>query len=379
MTSSKAPKVLHYVHGGGTGSCRRVIALCVAHQRAGDFDNVLVFRGAPFNPRLPDELEQQGIGFYTVETDRPTQIIVKLMKVIRQVRPDVMVGHGYREHIHSRIAAVLTRIPVVIQVERNIEHYSFHTYLLSKLLERYTWKILCVSHAVRAALKKKHFNRHKLTVIYNGFDFSKLQPPPGLRFTDRENKAIMVARFSRQKDHNTLLRAFRLTLDRHPRAKLVLVGGADGDGEVLTAMEELAVDLNIEQAVSFTGKRDDVAELLWTARICVMSTHFEGLCGAVIEGMAAGCAVIGTNVDGVAELIQHGHTGLLVEENNAQDLASRLSYLLEHPIYAERLARNGRVFVEAHFGLDEMVDGYRQCFREALTTISDKHGQSLSR
>jgi len=372
MTANKAPRVLHYVHGGGTGSCRRVIALCVAHQRAGDFDNVLVFRGEPFDPYLPGQLETLGIRFYTVAADRPYNIIMKLLKLIRQVRPEVVVGHGYREHIHSRIAAVVAQIPVVIQVERNIEHYRIHTYLLSKILERYTWRVVCVSHAVRASLKKRFFDEKKLTVIYNGFDFSKLKPPSGLHFSDRENKAIMVARFSGQKDHDTLLRAFRLTLNSHPHVKLLLVGGADGNGEVLVAMEKLAADLNMLHAVSFVGKRDDVAELLWTARIFVMSTHFEGLCGAVIEAMAAGCAVIGTNVDGVAELIQHEHTGLLVEEDNAPELASQISYLLEHPVYAQQLARNGRNFVEAQFSLAKMADGYRRCFYEALTAKSGK-------
>jgi glycosyltransferase involved in cell wall biosynthesis len=276
------------------------------------------------------------------------------------------VGHGYREHIHARFAAVLCRVPVVIQVERNIEHYSFKTYWMSRLLERYSWKIVCVSFAVQSALAEAGFDRRKLMVIYNGLNLSSLKLASAAGFLSRENKVVMVARFRRQKDHSTLIRAFAQVVERYPWARLELVGGADGDGVCLRESWALARELKIDHAIGFLGQRNNVPEILSKTRIFVMSTHFEGLCGSVIEAMAAGCAVIGTNVGGVSELIEHGQTGLLVNENDVGGLSARICELLQDTDDAARLARNGQRFAEANFDLTQMAERYSQCFHEAL-------------
>ena len=85
---------------------------------------------------------------------------------------------------------------------------------------------------------------------------------------------------------------------------------------------------------------------------------------ALIEAMASGCACIGTDVVGVREVIQHGVTGLLVPENNAQALADAIAMLLVDPEKAENLGRAARVAVQQNFTLQVMNDNYTRLLFE---------------
>ena len=70
----------------------------------------------------------------------------------------------------------------------------------------------------------------------------------------------------------------------------------------------------------------------------MLSTHYEGMPLSLIEGMAAGCAVVGSQVVGVQEVVDSGRTGLLVEHANPQALADALATLLNQPQDAARMA-----------------------------------------
>jgi glycosyltransferase involved in cell wall biosynthesis len=87
---------------------------------------------------------------------------------------------------------------------------------------------------------------------------------------------------------------------------------------------------------------------------------------ALIEGMAAGCAVVGSRVPGVQELIRHGEDGLLVEAGSAQSLADALQQLLQDPLQAAALARAGRARALADYSRERMQAGYAELFLQLL-------------
>ncbi len=189
--STQAPytqklKTLHFVYGGGTGSTRRVVDLCKAHQKDQIFDCYLVFRGQPFDQHIAGELQSLGIGFTCIEGNSPLKIIYKLIKLIRTIRPEAMLSHGYHEHIHGRLAAIIAGVPVIIHVERNIERYNCFNNLLSRFLGLFTQKIVCVSKAVKDFLHTKGLSLQKLVVIYNGFQLERLRPPTGYEYENRK-------------------------------------------------------------------------------------------------------------------------------------------------------------------------------------------------
>ena len=83
-------------------------------------------------------------------------------------------------------------------------------------------------------------------------------------------------------------------------------------------------------------------ELLTTHQVCVLGTHYEGMPLALLEGMAAGCAVVGSAVPGVREVLDHGVDGLLVAENDPLAMADAFERVLRDPAEGARLGEGAQ-------------------------------------
>lgn len=137
---------------------------------------------------------------------------------------------------------------------------------------------------------------------------------------------LCIGRLNEQKGHLVLLEAFAAIRDRHPKARLVLVG----DGELRDLVEARLTALGIAQAVEITGwvGSDRVETELKAARIVVQPSFMEGLPVAIMEAMAARRPVISTYVAGIPELVRPGETGWLVPSGDAEGLAEAMDEAL---------------------------------------------------
>ena len=127
-------------------------------------------------------------------------------------------------------------------------------------------------------------------------------------------------------------------------------------------LEALAAQLGIAAQVEFPGVVRDVPARLMANRICVLSTHYEGMPLALLEGMAAGCAVVGSAVPGVREVLRDGEDGLLVPEADPVALADALERLLRDPDDAARMASNARAAALDRHGRELMNQRYEDLF-----------------
>jgi glycosyltransferase involved in cell wall biosynthesis len=96
----------------------------------------------------------------------------------------------------------------------------------------------------------------------------------------------------------------------------------------------------------------------------VLATHYEGLGLGLIEGMAAGCCGIGSDVEGVQEILTHGETGFLVPHQDAAALADTLAERLRDPEGSARIAAAGQRHVQATFDRQRMRQQYLALFRQ---------------
>jgi glycosyltransferase involved in cell wall biosynthesis len=137
---------------------------------------------------------------------------------------------------------------------------------------------------------------------------------------------------------------------------VLLAGG--GKASARRAAERLAQTLGLADQVTFLGHCNDVPGLLKGHQICVLSTHYEGMPLSLIEGMAAGCAVVGSRVVGVQEVIDSGRTGLLVDHASPEALADAFAALLAQPQDAARMAEAAHAEVLQRYGLGTMTARY---------------------
>jgi glycosyltransferase involved in cell wall biosynthesis len=359
-------KVVHFVTGGFSGATQVAADLARAALAAGSMQAVLVLRRkrSTQDARV-QALRAEGLQVELVPGWSNAATVWSLARLCRRLRPDVLIAHGFPEHLLGRWAALAAGVPHLVHVEHNArERYTASRLAQARWLARRTDRIVGVSEDVRDLLVGMGMPADRCVAIPNGIRLERFERAEAAPIEQREPGLVMAARFAKQKDHATLLRALhRLAADglRPP----LLLAGTGGNRHEQQA-RALCARLGLDGQVSFVGHVADLPALLMRHRIAVLSSHYEGFGLALAEGMAAGCVAIGTDVAGIRTLVRHDDTGLLVPHEDDAALAQAIASALRDPARASRLARAGRAYALAAFSRDTMLARYERLLREVV-------------
>lgn len=371
-TASLQPvRVLHFVTGGFSGGATQVaIALTTAALQGNAVQPLLVLRRKRHtDPGRIAELVAAGVPMQQVPGWSHVATVAALVRVCRDFKPDVLVAHGFSEHLWGRYAGLLAGVPCMVHVEHNTrERYTRWRLAQARWLAQRTDRIVGCSEGVRRVLLDMGMPPDRTIAIANGIRVEPFADADAQQFAHRTPGIVMVARISKQKDHATLLRAVALLRDRGLTPPVLFAGG--GKARPRAALEALAGQLGIAGQVQFLGVHRDVPGLLMGHQVCVLSTHYEGMPLALIEGMAAGCAVVGSAVPGVREVIRDGIDGRLVPEGDAEALAQALQALLEAPDAAARLGAAARATALHDYSRTRMNQEYEALFLQLARTAA---------
>jgi glycosyltransferase involved in cell wall biosynthesis len=299
--------------------------------------------------------------------------IWRIYKIIKQNGYDIIHCHSTKAGFVGRLAASLSRHKNIIysphgfmfcDTRIKLRRYSY--LLLEKYLGFLTRKVIAVSGSERElALHHNIVPDRKIITINNSVDPSEYDDYNYLKsIPDRLNgfrsEIILgtVGRLYYQKDPLTLIRSFKIINDKIPKTKLILVG----DGPLEDECIQLVKDLGLEAKVSLEGYQKDSRSYYKKFDIFVLSSHYEGMPYALLEAMSMGIPAVGTNVVGIKDLIAHGETGYLVQEENYVAFADAVIKLIENPedlikysLKAKTIARNNFNFTE---GIKEYQNFY---------------------
>lgn len=357
MKGARALRVLHFVSGGFSGATQVAIDLC--GPQSGQ-QTLLVLRRRSIDPapRLA-QLRAQGLDVRVVPRWSHLVTIFTLARICREWQPDVLVAHGFSEHLWGRYAGLLAGVPRLIQVEHSTrERYGWWRLRQSLWLARRTERIIGVSRAVRDALVQRGHPAERCTVVLNGIDLRRWTA--GLPWEQREDAIVMPARFAGQKDHFTLIRAVGLMSEQGLRPVVYLAG--EGKSSWRRRAVDLVQQLGLQDQIRFLGHVPDLPALLGRVKYCVLSSHYEGLGLGLIEGMASGCCGIGSDVEGIQEVLTEGETGFLVPHQDAPALAQVLTALRRDDDTAARVANAGQHHVLKTFDRTRMREQYLALF-----------------
>lgn len=218
------------------------------------------------------------------------------------------------------------------------------------------------------AIKMEKAKSSKVIVIQNGIE--PLEQKPGDRELVRKQLGvrldglllITVGRLTTQKGQDVLIEAISQISSLFPQARFAFVG----DGPRRSALEEKAKRLGIDGQVLFLGVRDDVSSLLYASDIFIQPSLSEGLSLAFLEALFAGLPVVVTRVGGVADVVEHGQSALLVPAGDAEELAAALVRLLGDAALRQRLARAGQERAVANHGIEKMCRAYETLMQGLL-------------
>jgi glycosyltransferase involved in cell wall biosynthesis len=312
-----------------------------------------------------------GVGRHEIPVN-PYRLIYRLRdalnikRIVDIERIDMVHTNNLDAHLTGWFLNKIFGIPAVWHI-RSIWHPLFY---------KIPWpsKIVFVSRALKEMALGVRNSNPSAHVIYNGIDSADFEAPPGSRETVMEefglpNRPIVgiVGRLTPWKRHDLFLRAAKILTQQGVDASWIIVGSEieNRTGTDHTRyLKNLCRVLEVEDRVIFTGLRNDIPKLVGSFDVFVSTSDNDPNPRVVLEAMVMGKAVIGTNSGGVPEMIEDRKTGLLVEQGNAEAIASAIFGLLREPRFAKELGCAAKERVESDFSIRNHVKQIEHIYAE---------------
>lgn len=290
------------------------------------------------------------------------------------VREQVAVVHT---HMHGaalwgRVAGRLAGVPALVTTEHGKELWkNRRQVLVDRFLSRWTCRHIAVSEdGLRIRHRRERVPLEKLVLIPNGVPLP--DPPVDAEAGHRVRRELgvppeapvlgTVGRLVEAKGYPHLIQALVRLRETHPDAVWLAVG----DGPLRDVLAQRVREAGVADAVVFTGRRDDVPDLLAAMDVWVMSSIREGLPVALLEAMAAARPIVATTVGGIPDAVRDGESALLVPAADPAALAAAVGRLLDDPALARRLGAAARRTAEQRYGIETVARRIEAVYRECL-------------
>lgn len=296
---------------------------------------------------------------------------------------DVVHTHMSKAALIGSIAAVCARIPVIVNTAHNLGFIALPNRALKLLFWVYDFVLLratmdaviTVSMQVRERIvQTRLLSPTRVFAVHNGMSGQKMKVSEGDAAARRaefgvssdEILIVSVARLVWFKGLSTLISAMPLLLAKYPGARIVVAG----EGPLREELTKQAEDLGVGDRLVLTGERCDIPAILSAADIFVLPSVSEGMPISIMEAMAAGRPVVATDVGGVAELVDHNETGLLVPPRTPPALADALAQLALDPKQRAAMGARGQRRIASEFSPQQMAESTAAIYRGFLARKS---------
>jgi glycosyltransferase involved in cell wall biosynthesis len=301
-------------------------------------------------------------------------VLWQLVRLLRRERFTVVHTHSAKGGFLGRLAAWLTRVPLVVHTYHGFSYHDFmpawrrRLYLtLERLGRPFTHAFLAVSPRVASeAVAMRLAPPGSVTVVPSAVELDQLpdRPDPRLRqelgLPAGTRLVGTVGRLDFQKAPLDFVRMAARVAAARPSVRFVMVGDGPMADEVRAEAERLGVDL------ALIGFRADAPVLATAFDVFVIASLYEGLGRALTEALGSGRPVVATAVNGVPDLVVPGSTGLLAPPGDPGALAESVIWLLDHPEEGRRMGGQGRALVRTLFDPALMCELIDRTYRHLL-------------
>lgn len=274
-------------------------------------------------------------------------------------RPDVLQAYFLDSAYFGVPVARWCGVPRVVRVRNNLGYWLTRRHrLLNRLVAPLVDVTLTNTDAGRDALLVEGVPVGKVAVLENGVDldrFADVLPP-------RQTPAVRVgcvANLRPVKNIDGLMRAAKRVCDEFPDVRFEVVG----DGEQRAALDALHRELGLGGRFVLRGSEADVPGFLRSVDVAVLPSHSEGMSNALLESMAAGRAVVATDVGANPKLVRDGEHGLIVPPGQDAALAVAIGRYVRDAGLARRHGAAARRFVEAGYSRAAMCRRFEEFYR----------------
>lgn len=339
-----------------------VVHLTKLLRQKGHTVDVVVFNGE--ETAFMRELKETGCRIYKLGKGFYNLIYIpKLRRIMREY--DIIHTHNSSPQLFAAMANIgLGKMLITTEHSTNnrkrehpmfsfVDKWMYARYAKVVTISKIAEKKLCSYLGFESNPPNSPLQR-RIVTINNGVDVSTFYHAEDLPDLAHQGKfvTVMVAGFREAKDQETVIRAIALLPDVY---ELWLVG----DGVRRLEIEAEVVKQNVKGRVKLLGIRSDVPQILKSADVIVMSSHWEGLSLSNIEGMSSGKPFVASEVNGLKE-VTAGY-GILFPHGDAEVLARIIRKLHDDSAYYRQVAE--QCYQRAlQYDIRKMVDAYEQLY-----------------
>ena len=332
------------------------------------------------NGELTDKVRALGIRTESIGIQLKWQFfkLVKLWKVIREFRPDILESFLYFDNQVCRLMGRLAKVPVVISGLQNIEtKQSTFRKFVDQLTARYVDAVVSNSDAGKDLyVSRNYLPPEKVFIAKSGIDLEQLKELQSHHVRNdlhrlvfeieipKDHQVLFTVGFlTEQKGTIYLIRALKCLKD-HGRKIICFIAG---QGHLQEMFDREVRELGISDTVHFLGYVKSSYQYLPLFDMFVLPSLWEGLPNVIIEAMASRVLVVATNVGGVSELITDGVTGFLSKPADAQEFAWKIEQALDLPTNVRaRILESAYQHIIKSFTTESMVAAYISCYEHLL-------------
>lgn len=324
------------------------------------------------NPgRLETLCREAGIDTYIIDESRHriSTILWKLINICRNIRPDIIHSHRYKENLLAALASLFCGRPKLLTtihgMSEGVEKTPKGTIkgkINKFLLKRIFDKIVAVSDDIAGSFTEKdNIPTNKLIRILNGIDVNA--KPLARKHPRIETFTIGSAgRLFPVKDYPLMVEIARLTCAERANARFVLAG----EGPEKDAILQKIKAHGLENRFTLLGHVDNMQSFYAGLDIYINTSMHEGIPMTVLEAMARRIPVVAFAVGGLKEIVSHGHDGYLVVRRDAQEFSRYLIELMDDYDRLNQFGENAGNTVQIRFSNTQMAEGYCSIYTDLL-------------
>lgn len=302
--------------------------------------------------------------------------IINLIRVYRQVRPDLVHHVALKPCLYGSLAAYVTRVPAVVNAITGLGFAFTAGHWLRGLLQtlvRFTGRALLSLPNSRIIVQNPDDMetlkdagmlgaRGASLIRGSGVDVSALPPLPDPQGVPT---VAIVSRMLRNKGVGELVAATRLLKARGVDVRTILIGMPDPENPTNITEEQLC-EWHDDDLIQWWGFRDDVVDVWRQAHVAVLPSYREGLPKSLLEAAACARPIVATDVPGCREIVRQGENGFLIPIHDSVALADAIEKLLKDPALRRRMGEASRALVEAEFDVTRVIQDTLEVYETLL-------------
>jgi len=299
------------------------------------------------------------------------QNMLKLRRIIRDLRPDIVHCHSSKAGAIGRLATLALRRPprLIYSPHAVAANLGTHYLLIERGLSRLTDRFAAVSESERQEIADYGIASYERTdVVYPVIDTAHFSPEDplaarrALGFRATAPLILGIGRLTAQKDPLAFVQVIERLRAVMPDVTAVWVG----DGELRVPMEDMIHVKGLEETIRIAGWQEDVRPYLAACDVLVSTSQFESFGYMVAEALAMERPVVATAVTGTRDIMSKDLTALLYEPGDHGRAAQLVSELLSDSFRARALGAVGRRLMVDEFSLLRMTNALYACYRNIL-------------